>query len=95
MYPGRDCEAIDFLDYITDETLDLIEDEELTESEARGLILALQRAIDDIESGKLHAAEGVLNSFLGKLDALVNNGSISAEDAQPIIDQVQMLIDTM
>jgi hypothetical protein len=95
VYPGRDCEPIDFLDYITDETLDLIEEEELTESEARGLILALQRAIDDIESGKLHAAEGVLNSFLGKLDSLVNKGAISAEDAQPIIDQVQMLIDTM
>ncbi len=95
VYPGKDCEPIDFLDYITDETLDLIDEEELTASEARGLIEALQRAIDDIESGKLHAAEGVLNSFLGKLDALVNKGSISEEEAQPIIDQVQMLIDTM
>jgi len=95
VYPGRDCEPLDFLDYLTDETLDLIEEEELTASEARGLIEALQRAIDDIESGKLHAAEGVLNSFLGKLEALVNKGTISEEDAQPIIDQVQMLIDTM
>jgi len=95
VYPGQDCEPLDFLDYITDETLDLIEEEELTASEARGLIEALQRAIDNIESGKLNAASGVLNSFIGKLDALVNKGAISEEAAQPIIDQVQMLIDTM
>jgi len=95
VYPGQDCEPLDFLDYITDETLDLIEEEELTASEARGLIEALQRAVDNIESGKLNAASGVLNSFIGKLDALVNKGAISEEEAQPIIDQVQMLIDTM
>jgi len=95
VYPGNDCEPLDFLDYITDETLDLIDEGELTASEARGLIEALQRAIDNIESGKLNAAEGVLNSFIGKLDALVNKGSVSEEEAQPIIDQVQMLIDAM
>jgi len=95
VYPGNDCEPLDFLDYITDETLDLIDERELTASEARGLIEALQRAIDNIESGKLNAAEGVLNSFIGKLDALVNKGSVSEEEAQPIIDQVQMLIDAM
>jgi len=37
----------------------------------------------------------VLNSFIGKLSALINKGAISAEDGQPLIDQVQMLIDTM
>ena len=95
VYPGQDCEPLDFLDYITDETIDLIEEEELTASEARGLIDALQRAIDNIESGKINAAEGVLNSFIGKLSALVNKGAISEEEAQPIIDQVQMLIDAL
>ncbi len=95
VYPGKDCEPLDFLNYLTDETLVLINEEELTASESRGLIDALQRAIDNIESGKINAASGVLNSFIGKLDALVNKGAVSAEKAQPIIDQVQMLIDTM
>ena len=96
VYPGMgDCDPLDFLDYVTDETIDLINEEGLSDSQARGLIDALQRAIDDIASGKLHAAEGVLNSFIGKLSALINNGTILAEDGQPLIDQVQMLIDTM
>jgi len=95
VYPGKDCEPLDFLHYITDETIVLIEEEELTPSQASGLLDALQRAIDNIESGKINAAEGVLNSFIGKLSALINKGAISAEDGQPLIDQVQMLIDTM
>ena len=95
VYPGKGCDAEDFLDYVLDETLDLAEEEGLTASQSRGLIDALERAIADIESGKLNAAEGKLTSFIGKISALINNGTISAEDGQPLIDQVQMLIDTM
>jgi len=95
VYPGQGCEPLDFLKYVTNETLVLIDEEELTDSQARGLIDALERAIANIESGKINAAEGVLNSFIGKLSSLINNGTILAEDAQPLIDQIQMLIDTM
>jgi len=95
VYPGQGCDAEDFLDYVLDETVDLIDEEGLTASQSRGLIDALERAIADIESGKLEAAAGKLTSFIAKLDALVNKGAVSAEDAQPLIDQVQMLIDTM
>ena len=95
VYPGQGCDAEDFLDYVLDETLDLIDEEGLTASQSRGLVDALERAIADIESGKLKAGEGVLNSFIGKLSALINKGAISAEAGQPLIDQVQMLIDTM
>jgi len=56
---------------------------------------SLERAIADIENGKLKAAAGVLGSFIGKLAALINNGSVSAELGQPLIDQVQMLIDAL
>jgi len=95
VYPGQGCDVEDFLDYVLDETIDLIDEEGLTASQSRGLVHALERAIADIESGKLEAAAGKLTSFIGKLDALVNKGAVSAEDAQPLIDQVQMLIDTM
>ena len=95
VYPGQGCDAEDFLDYVLDETIDLIDEEGLTASQSRGLIDAIERAIADIESGKLNAAAGKLTSFIGKLDALVNKGAVFAEDAQPLIDQVQMLIDTM
>ncbi len=96
IYPGSgDCEPLDFLDYLTDETLDLIDEEGLTESQSRGLIDALERAIALLENNQTNPASGVLNSFIGKLDSLVNKGAITAEDAQPLIDQVQMLIDAL
>jgi len=95
VYPGRGCNPLSFLNYVTDETLDLIDEEGLTASQSRGLIDALERAIANIENGKINAAEGVLNSFIGKLSALINNGTILPEDGQPLIDQVQMLIDTI
>jgi len=95
VYPGQGCDAEDFLDYVLDETLDLADEEGLTASQSRGLVDALERAIADLESGKLNAAEGKLTSFIGKLAALINKGAVSAEEGQPLIDQVQMLIDTM
>jgi len=95
VYPGQGCDAEDFLDYLLDETLDLADEQGLTASQSRGLIDAIERAIADIESGKLNAAAGKLTSFIGKLDALVNKGAVFPEDAQPLIVQVQMLIDTM
>ena len=95
VYPGQNCEPLDFLNYVTHETLDLIEEEELTDSQARGLIEALERAVANLENGKIKAAEGVLNSFIGKLEALVNKGAISAEVVQPLVVQVQMLIDAL
>ncbi len=95
VYPGQNCEPLDFLNYVTHETLDLIEEEELTDSQSRGLIEALERAVANLENGKIKAAEGVLNSFIGKLEALVNKGAISAEVVQPLVVQVQMLIDAL
>jgi len=96
VYPGSgDCGPIAFLNYVTKETLVLIDEEDLTDSQSRGLVDAIERAIANIQNGKIKAAEGVLNSFMGKLDALVNKGAVSAEKAQPLIDQIQMLIDTM
>jgi len=95
VYPGQGCDAEDFLDYVLDETLDLADEEGLTASQSRGLVDALERAIADLESGKLNAAEGKLTSFIGKLAALINKGAVSAEEGQPLIDQVQMLIDAI
>jgi len=96
VYPGGgDCGPLVFLNYVTDETLDLIDEEGLTESQSRGLIDAIERAIADIENGKLKAAAGVLGSFIGKLAALINKGAVSAELGQPLIDQVQKLIDAL
>ena len=94
VYPGSgDCSALEFLDYVTDETNDLIDEGELTPSQAQGLIDTLQRAIDKLESESYTAAAGMLTSFIQKINSYILNGTIPAELGQPLIDQIQMLID--
>ena len=94
VYPGTgDCDPLVFLDYVTDETDDMIDEGDLTPSQAQGLLDALQRAIDKLEDENYNAAAGVLTSFIHKIASYINNGTIPAELGQPLIDQIQMLID--
>ena len=94
VYPGMgDCDPLDFLDYVTDETDDLIDEGDLTASQAQGLLDALQRAIDKLQDENYNSAAGILTSFINKISSYINNGTIPAELGQPLIDQVQMLID--
>ena len=96
VYPGNgDCDVLEFLNYVTDETDDMIDEGNLTDSQAAGLLDALQRAIDKLEDENYTAAAGVLTSFMNKISAYINNGTIPAELGQPLIDQIQMFIDTI
>ncbi len=96
VYPGTgDCDPLEFLDYVTDETDDLIDEGDLTPSQAQGLLDALQRAIDKLADENYSAAAGVLTSFIQKINSYILNGTIPAELGQPLIDQVQMLIDAI
>ena len=92
VFPGQGCEPEEFIFYIIDETEDL-ENEYLSEEQVDGLIASLEQALERLEDDKYKPAAGKLNSFINKLNSYVNNGTLPAEEAQPIIDQVQLLID--
>lgn len=95
VYPGQNCDPEEFIFYIVDETKDLEENGYLTQHQVDGLLKSLQQAVDRLDSENYESAAGKLNSFINKLNSYVNNGTLPAEEAQPIIDQVQMLIDTI
>lgn len=94
VYPGNgDCDPVAFLDYIADETADFIDEEGLTERQADGLFDTLEKAVDKLNSGNYDAAAGKLTSFINKINSYINNGTVSEELGQQLIDQVQVLID--
>jgi len=96
VYPGSgDCDPLEFLDYVTDETNDMINEGDLTPSQAAGLLNTLEKVVDKLESENYTAAAGMLTSFINKINSYINNGTIPAELGQPLIDQIKMLIDTI
>jgi len=96
VYPGNgDCDPLEFINYVTDETQDLADEGYLTDNQVRGLLDSLQRAIDKLEDENYTAAAGMLTSFMNKINSYINNGTVPAELGQPLIDQIQMLIDTI
>ncbi len=96
IYPGMgDCDALEFIHYVTDETQDLADEGYLSPSQAQGLLDALQRAVDKLEGENYTAAAGVLTSFMNKINSYINNGTVPAELGQPLIDQIQMFVDTI
>ena len=92
--PGSDeCDPAEFINYVTDETEDLADDGYLTSSQVDGLIDALQRAVDRLATENYESAAGALTSFMNKISSYINNGTIPEDVGQPLIDQVQMLVD--
>ena len=96
IYPGSgDCDPLVFLEYVTEETEDLADDGYLTQSQADGLLQTLEKAVAKLTSDEYTAASGMLTSFKNKINSYVNNGTIPEEIGQPLIDQIQMLIDLL
>ena len=96
IYPGSgDCDPLIFLDYVTDETIDLADDGFLTQVQANGLIATLEKAIDKLADDELTAASGMLTSFMNKINSYINNNTIPPEVGQPLIEQLQMFIDML
>ena len=93
VYPGEGCDPEEFIFYIVDETQDLEENGYLSENQVEGLLKSLDQAVDRLESDNYNSAAGKLNSFINKLNSYVNNGTLPAEEAEHIIQHVQMLID--
>ena len=92
VYPGQGCEPEEFIEYIIDETKHL-ENEYLSEGQVDGLIASLEKALERLEADQYESAAGKLNSFINKLNSYVNNGTLPEDEVEPIIEQVEMLID--
>ena len=96
VYPGHgECDPTGFVEYIAVETEYFIDEADLTEKQGEALIDKLEQASDKLNSDNYNAATGMLNSFINKINSYINNGTVSEELGQQLIDQVQVLIDVI
>ncbi|MCV0392558.1 MAG: hypothetical protein K5790_04595 [Nitrosopumilus sp.] len=80
---------------IVDEVLELLESGDISTGNANSLTSTLENAIDKISEDSTTAAEGMLGSFINKIEAMISTGKISSEDGQALIDAAQAVIDNL
>ena len=68
---------------------------ELTESEARGLVLRLQSALRELDRFHPRVAADSLRRFVSDVQALIRRGRLSRARGQPLIDLASCLIDRL
>jgi predicted outer membrane repeat protein len=73
----------------------LLQSGALTADQAAGLTDKLQAATQSLDSGNLKAGVNELNAFINQLDAFVNSGTLTAAQAQPLIDGANQLINAL
>ncbi|MCA9257975.1 MAG: VCBS repeat-containing protein [Planctomycetales bacterium] len=87
--------AVDQIDLIGDAVGDLFDSETLTEGATRSLLASLAAADVMLAIDQFTAAENMIESFVHKVDALVNSGRLDAFDAQPLLDAATSALDKL
>ncbi len=97
VYPGHGCPptSLEEIQDIIDDVKDLLSIGDINSGQANALISKLQNAIKSIEADKTNAAIGKLNSFINQINAYINTGVITHGVGDPLIDQVQDIIDDL
>ena len=97
VYPGHGCPptSIEDIQDIISDVQDLLSIGDINSGQANALISKLQNAVNSIESDKINAAIGKLNSFINQINAYINTGVITQEVGDPLIDEVQDIIDDL
>jgi len=79
----------------TSDIEELLADGLLNDGEANSLISKLESAVRSTGKGNTGAAINKLNSFINQVAALVNSGRLTPEEAQPLFDAAQDMIDLL
>jgi hypothetical protein len=67
----------------------------LNNGNKNSLTSKLENALAKYNSGKLIPARNIMNAFLNELNQFVNNGKLTATQAQPLIDYANEIIDAI
>jgi hypothetical protein len=67
----------------------------LNNGNKNSLTSKLENALSKYNSGKLIPARNIMNAFLNELSQFVNNGKLTAIQAQPLIDSANEIIDAI
>src|SRR5574341_183224 len=77
---------------IIDQVVDLINTGSLNKGQGKALIAKLQAAIDSLDQGNPQAALHQLEAFINQVEAYVDSGVLTPEEARPLIDAARDLI---
>ena len=67
----------------------------LRSQRAKPLLSKLREAIKNLDRGRIRPAINKLRDFIDQLNALINSGELTAEQAQPLIDAANSIINQL
>jgi len=80
---------------IADDIAELVSEGVLATGQANSLTSKLDTALVQLDKGNEKAASNVLQAFINQLTGLVNAGVLTIDDAQPLIDAAEAIIDQL
>lgn len=80
---------------IVDDIDDLIDAGVINQGQGNSLEakLKLNEAIEELSNGAVNAAINKLNAFINEVNAMVSGGVLTQEEAQPLLDAANAIID--
>ena len=98
-FPGQGCPIPPepAVEEIVDQVVNMVEsgDLEINHGQTNAILSKLDKAVDKFASGNTNAAIGALKAFINQINAYINSGSISPENAKILIDAAQNIINNL
>ena len=97
VYPGNGCDPAAYVEYTIDLVEGMIDDGEfdINGGQTTALLAILTNAINSFESENNNAAIGQLNAFINQIEKYIQQGKISSEDGQELIQTVELLLESL
>ncbi len=80
---------------LTNVLADLVASGVLSQGHGQALTAKLDAALKKLDSGNTKAASNLLQAFINQTGALINSGTLSPADGQPLIDAATAIIDQL
>lgn len=64
----------------------------LNPGQANALTTKIEHALEKADAGRYHVAINLMEAFIGQLEDMIANGTLSAAEAAPFLDQAELLI---
>jgi len=83
------------IDMTADDVLLIAADGDLNKGQSNSLVQILQNSMNKLEDDKISTAISMLEAFINKMNALIISGQLDSAIGQPLIDDIQAIIDTL
>jgi len=94
----EDCDSTspeDMLEDAAEQIIDMFNAGIINEGQSTALINKIDAAVKKLDQNKEHAAENILNSLINQIEAFIKSGVLTQAEGQVLIDEIQLIIDTL